>query len=235
MYPIELFASRLLYTCLVDDECTSVVNIWQDGDMSDGTNAAPLAAPRVDPRVTRTRAALIRALATLVSEAPKGEPISMSAVAQRAGLSRQALHNHYDNVGDLATDVWISRLLDDWLPLDEGAANLAQTLTEAVRERGIEPLLAAGRANREFFDKLRAIPRGERVAEVLAAVVATWLMESDRDRTRPEIALTGDARTFTIGGMVALVSTWQMADAPPTTAQQVATLHTFAAAAAAAH
>ena len=235
MYPIELFASQLLYTCLVDDECTSVANIWQDGDMSHGTNAAPPAAPRVDPRVTRTRAALIRALATLVSEAPKGEPISMSAVAQRAGLSRQALHNHYDNVGDLATDVWISRLLDDWLPLDEGAANLAQALTEAVRERGIEPLLAAGRANREFFDKLRAIPRGERVAEVLAAVVATWLMESDRDRTRPEIALTGDARTFTIGGMVALVSTWQMADTPPTTAQQVATLHTFAAAAAAAH
>lgn len=190
--------------------------------------------PRVDPRVTRTRAALIRALATLVAEAPKGEPISMSAVAQRAGLSRQALHNHYDNVGDLATDVWISRLLGDWLPLDEGAANLAQALTDAVRERGIEPLLTAGRADREFFDKLRAIPRGERVTEVLAAAVTAWLTESDGDHTGPEIQLTGDVRTFTIGGMVALVSTWQMADAPPSTAQQVATLHAFAAAAAAA-
>jgi AcrR family transcriptional regulator len=200
--------------------------------MSEGTSKAPAVAHRVDPRVTRTRTALIRALATLVSEAPKGEPISMSAVAQRAGFSRQALHNHYDNVGDLATDVWISRLLDDRLPLDEGVANLAQALTDAVRERGIEPLLTAGRADREFFDKLRAIPRGERVAEVLAAAVTTWLMESDRDHTRPEIALTGDARTFAIGGMVALVSTWQMADAPPSTAQQVATLRRFAAAAA---
>lgn len=200
--------------------------------MSEGTSKAPPVAHRIDPRVTRTRAALIRALATLVSDAPKGEPISMSAVAQRAGLSRQALHNHYDNVGDLATDVWISRLLDDWLPLDEGAANLAGALTDAVRERGIEPLLTAGRADREFFDKLRAIPRGERVAEVLAAAVTTWLMESDRDHSRPEIALTGDARTFAIGGMVALVSTWQMADAPPSTAQQVATLRRFAAAAA---
>ena len=202
------------------------------GHMSEGTSKAPAVAHRVDPRVTRTRAALIRALATLVSEAPKGEPISMSAVAQRAGFSRQALHNHYDNVGDLATDVWISRLLDDWLPLDEVVANLAQALTDAVRERGIEPLLTAGRADREFFDKLRAIPRGERVAEVLAAAVTTWLMESDRDHTRPEIALTGDARTFAIGGMVALVSTWQMADVPPSTAQQVATLRRFAAAAA---
>jgi AcrR family transcriptional regulator len=155
----------------------------------------------------------------------------MSAVAQRAGVSRQALHNHYENVGDLATDLWISRLLDDWLPLDEGAANLAQALTDAVRERGIEPLLTAGRADREFFDKLRAIPRGERVTEVLAAAVSTWLMESDSDHTRPESALTGDARTFTIGGMVALVSKWQMADTPPSTAQQVATLYTFAAAA----
>lgn len=199
--------------------------------MSDG-KAVPPVAPRVDPRVTRTRAALIRALATLVSEAPKGEPISMSAVAQRAGLSRQALHNHYDNIGDLATDVWISRLLEEWLPLDEGAANLAQALTDAVRERGIEPLLTAGRADREFFDKLRAIPRGERVAEVLAVAVSTWLTESDRDYSRPEIALTGDARTFTIGGIVALVSTWQMADAPPDTAVQVATLRAFAAAAA---
>ena len=149
--------------------------------MTEGTSTAPLASHRVDPRVTRTRAALIRALTALVSESPKGEAISMSAVAQRAGLSRQALHNHYSNVGDLATDVWISRLLEDWLPLDEGAANLAQALTDAVRERGIEPLLTAGRADREFFDKLRAIPRGERVAEVLAAAMTTWLTESDRD------------------------------------------------------
>ncbi|MBF4588718.1 hypothetical protein [Curtobacterium sp. VKM Ac-1395] len=204
--------------------------------MRDGTGTVPLASQRVDPRVTRTRAALIRALAALVSETPKGETISMSAVAQRAGLSRQALHNHYSNVGDLATDLWISRLLEDWLPLDEAAANLPQALTEAVRERGIEPLLAAGRADRGFFDKLRAVPRGERVAEVLAAAMTTWLSESDHDpdHHRPEIALTGDARTFTIGGMIALVSTWQMADAPPSTAEQVATLRTFAAAAAAA-
>ncbi len=84
--------------------------------MTDGTRTVPLASQRVDPRITRTRAALIRALSTLVSETPKGETISMSAVAQRAGLSRQALHNHYSNVGDLATDLWISRLLEDWLP-----------------------------------------------------------------------------------------------------------------------
>jgi AcrR family transcriptional regulator len=173
-------------------------------------------------------------LAALVSESPKGEMISMSAVAQRAGFSRQALHSHYGNVGDLATDVWISRLLDNWLSLDEGAANLAQALTDAVRERGIEPLLTAGRADREFFDKLRAVPRGERVAEVLAAAVTTWLTESDRDHSRPDIALTGDARIFTIAGMVALVSTWQMADTPPSTAQQVATLRSLAIAAAAA-
>lgn len=188
----------------------------------------------MDPRVTRTRAALIRALTALVSESPKGEAISMSAVAQRSGLSRQALHNHYGNVGDLATDVWISRLLEGRLPLEESAANLGQALTDAVRERGIEPLLAAGRADREFFDKLRAIPRGERVAEVLAAAVTTWLSEPDRDPARPGIALTGDARTFTIGGMVALVSTWQMAETPPSTAQQVAALRMFAVAAAAA-
>ncbi|MBT1541596.1 hypothetical protein KK103_07490 [Curtobacterium flaccumfaciens pv. flaccumfaciens] len=200
--------------------------------MTEGTRTAALASQRVDPRITRTRAALIRALTALVSEAPKGETISMSAVAQRAGLSRQALHNHYSNVGDLATDVWISRLLEDHLPLDEGAANLAQALTDAVRERGIEPLLTAGRSDREFFDKLRAIPRGERVTEVLASAMTTWLTESDCDGPRPVVALSGDARTFTIGGMIALVSTWQMADAPPSTAQQVATLRTFAAAAA---
>ena len=105
--------------------------------MTEGTSTVPQVSHRVDPRITRTRAALIRALADLVSEAPKGETISMSAVAQRASLSRQALHNHYSDVGDLATDVWISRLLEDWLPLDEGAANLAQALTDAVRERGI--------------------------------------------------------------------------------------------------
>ncbi|SMQ71320.1 hypothetical protein SAMN06295943_2239 [Agreia sp. VKM Ac-1783] len=188
---------------------------------------------RVDPRITRTRAALIRALTALVSESPKGETISMSAVADRANLSRQALHSHYSNVGDLATDVWISRLLSDWRSLDEIAANLDKALIEAVRVRGIEPLLAAGREDREFFDKLRAIPRGERVAEVIAAAVTVWLTESDRDSTGSKIALTGDARIFTIAGMVALVSRWQMADTPPSIAQQIATLRTFAAGAAA--
>lgn len=156
----------------------------------------------------------------------------MSAVAQRAGLSRQALHNHYSNVGDLATDVWISRLLGDRQVLDQSAANLGLALADAVRESGIEPLLAAGRTDREFFDRLRAIPRGERVAEVLAAAVTTWLTESDRDPTRSTIALTGDARIFAIGGMVALVSTWQMAAEPPSIAHQVAMLRTFAASAA---
>lgn len=169
----------------------------------------------------------------LVSESPKGETISMSAVADQAGLSRQALHSHYGNVGDLATDVWISRLLSDWVSLDEVAANLDKALIEAVRVRGIEPLLAAGREDREFFDKLRAIPRGERVAEVIAAAVAAWLTESSRDQTGSKIALNGDARVFAIGGMVALVSTWQMADAPPSTPQQIEMLRAFAAGAAA--
>ena len=159
--------------------------------MTDGTGTVPLASQRVDPRITRTRAALIRALSTLVSETPKGETISMSAVAQRAGLSRQALHNHYSNVGDLATDLWISRLLEHWLPLDDAAANLPQALTDAVRERGIEPLLAAGRADRGFFDKLRAVPRGERVAEVLAAAMTTWLSESDHDHRGSRLLLRG--------------------------------------------
>lgn len=199
--------------------------------MSERLDTSPPGEQRVDPRVTRTRAALIRALTSLVSESPKGEVISMSSVAQRARLSRQALHNHYSNVGDLATDVWISRLLGDRLRLDEEAANLTDALTEAVREHGIEPLLTAGRSDREFFDKLRAIPRGERLVEALAAAITTWLTESDDKPARSEIALTGDARIFTVGGMVALVSTWQMADAPPTTAQQVATLRAFAAAA----
>ena len=88
--------------------------------------------------------------------------------------------------------------------------------------------------NRTGEVKVRAVPRGERVAEVLAAAMTTWLSESDHDHRGSEIALTGDARTFTIGGMIALVSTWQMADAPPSTAEQVAILRTFAAAAAAA-
>ena len=201
--------------------------------MPEEMRTSPPKGQRVDPRVTRTRAALIRALTALVSESRKGESISMSAVAQRAGLSRQALHNHYDSVGDLATDVWISRLLDSRLSLDESASDLVQALIEAVRERGIEPLLAAGRDDREFFDKLRAIPRGERVAEVLAAAVTTWLAGEGGDHDRSEITLTDDGRVFAIGGMVALVSTWQMAETPPSTARQVARLRAFTAAVAA--
>ena len=59
--------------------------------------------PSSDRRVRRTRSALARALIELVEERDLSR-ISVSDVAEAAGVSRSAFYDHYRDVHELAED-----------------------------------------------------------------------------------------------------------------------------------
>lgn len=165
----------------------------------------------------RTRHALRTALGELVGE---GAPVTMSAVAQRAGLSRQVLHTHYASVGHLASEVLVRRILEGTgnpEPADDASA--VPALVEAVRRDGLAPFLRFIRADRDAFLALRTIAHGQSAA-VLAQVFAGRFVERDRP--------ADDAALFVAGGMTTLVEHWLHRPDAPSPDSQADRLDEFA-------
>ncbi|PPG09868.1 hypothetical protein C5C59_11840 [Rathayibacter sp. AY1F4] len=194
------------------------------------TTPEPRRPARIDPRVLRTRAALIDAMTQLIWEAEEGAVITMSAVALRAGLSRQVLHNHYRDVGALMMDVIYHRLLEGVRPAGSPVMdNGEQELVAVVAERGIEPFLARMHEDRLFFRKLRSLPRTDRFALVLAAAFSSWMRHGAFTETSSiPFSSTDDGVVFTMGGMIALATSWQESASPPPASEQARRLESFA-------
>jgi AcrR family transcriptional regulator len=84
--------------------------------------------------VRRTRSALARALIELVEERDLSR-ISVSDVAERAGVSRSAFYDHYRDVHELAEDActaMIDHLIESLPGPGLDSADLAQEATEAL-------------------------------------------------------------------------------------------------------
>ncbi|HEY8979603.1 MAG TPA: hypothetical protein VIU15_08495 [Streptomyces sp.] len=187
-----------------------------------------VATPRIrtggsDPRVRRTRRSLQEAMASLVEEA---SPVTMSAVAQRAGLSRQVLHNHYDSIEPLAAQVLVRRIL-------EGAGHEAppepetalQALVDAVRRDGLAPFLAFIQRDRDVFLALRELAHGQ--TTVMLARVFSGLA-SGHPNIDETAAADKEAALFAAGGMTTLVDAWLHMPAPPDAAARAALLERYA-------
>jgi AcrR family transcriptional regulator len=90
--------------------------------------------PSSDRRVRRTRSALARALIELVEERDLSR-ISVSDVAEAAGVSRSAFYDHYRDVHELAEDActaMIDHLIESLPGPGFDSADLAQEATEAL-------------------------------------------------------------------------------------------------------
>ncbi|MGW2724263.1 hypothetical protein [Streptomyces sp. NPDC001492] len=162
-------------------------------------------------------------MASLVEEAA---PVTMSAVAQRAGLSRQVLHNHYDSIEPLAAQVLVRRMLEgagQEAPPEPEAA--LQALTDAVRREGLVPFLAFIHRDRDVFLALRELAHGQ--TTVLLARVFSGAVSEHPDIGEPAAADT-EAALFAAGGMTTLVDAWLHMDAPPDAAAQAALLERYA-------
>lgn len=91
-------------------------------------------AVSADPRPARTRTAIVAALKDAVAS---GEPVSVSSLARRAGISRSAFYTHFATLDDLAVyaldEVFKAVAEQDVLARSSGAQSGADTARRSLR------------------------------------------------------------------------------------------------------
>ncbi|MET9070304.1 TetR/AcrR family transcriptional regulator, partial [Streptosporangium sandarakinum] len=118
--------------------------------------------PSGDRRVRRTRAALARALLELAEERDLSR-ISVSDVAERAGVSRTAFYDHYRDVHELA-EAACTAMIDDLIgllpasgpdPEGEGPGALAAFFASLAGHAGLYRGLLGPRGSAHVADHVR--------------------------------------------------------------------------------
>jgi AcrR family transcriptional regulator len=164
-------------------------------------------------RVTRTRRALFDAAEALMAE--QDEPITVSDVLRRAGVSRGAFYTHFTGLEDLAVAMFRDRFSelsrDDVQRRAVGSVSAAESSFLAIRDvvqhvvdhralyLGVETLTGGRRAHETLVDLLYEV--------VHATVLAV--------PTRPPEVVTEDIARFTAGGSMALLVDWMRAGERP--------------------
>jgi AcrR family transcriptional regulator len=178
-----------------------------------------------DPRVLRTRRDFQDALVTLIDD---DATITASALADRAGMSRQAFHSRYTSIAELAADTLYRRLL-------EGAGHVASLepdrarhdLVDRIGDEGLEPFLTVVNADRLHFLRLRELAL-DATSSTLAEVFVRLVVRDHTDRTVPDTPQQAEAATFAAAGMTGLLHAWLISDDIPPVHDQANRLMRYA-------
>ncbi len=154
-----------------------------------------------DPRVRRTRQALVDATCTLI-ENQAGADVSIAEIARQAGVSRQALYQHYHDREALLADAAVRRM--------DAALNESGRQTAGERAHA---LLCHLRACESFYRPvLEASAAGfyQHLEDYMAGNFAEILRSPQRDAlVRPEDAGGIDTLArFVAGGTLAFIRRW---------------------------
>jgi AcrR family transcriptional regulator len=154
-----------------------------------------------DPRVRRTRQALVDATCTLI-ENQAGADVSIAEIARQAGVSRQALYQHYHDREALLADVAVRRM--------DAALNESGGQTTGQR---VEALLCHLRASESFYRPvLEASAAGfyQHLEDYMAGNFAGMLRSPHLNAlVRPEDAGGIDTLArFVAGGTIAFIRQW---------------------------
>lgn len=156
--------------------------------------------PRCDPRVARSRAAVLAATAELI--ASEGiAAVSIEAVAARSGVAKTTIYRHWDSRAALVVDAFrdmaetcaapdTGNLRDDLVGLMTG---LAAQLADAPWARALAGLLdaAAGDPELESLHKDFMTEVRRSFNAVLDRAVGRGELPADVDRTRAGMLLAG--------------------------------------------
>ncbi|TDH46936.1 TetR/AcrR family transcriptional regulator [Mycobacterium eburneum] len=107
-------------------------------------------APDMDARIVRTRAALLEASVTLVDERNPDE-ISMADIAARAGVSRQAIYDHFSDRDHVLAEAAINRLRQVISEAEDGPTQLP---ADGSPPATLTALMIHLTANRAFYQRL---------------------------------------------------------------------------------
>jgi len=179
-----------------------------------------MSAPaHVDPRVRRTRQALMDATWTLI-ENRAGSDVSITEIAREAGVSRQALYQHYPDREALLADAAVQRMSE---AVKESGGRTSEQRTEA--------LLSYLRASDGFYRPILAASATgfyQHLEDYMTRQTADLLRSPQLDApVRPQDA--GGTETlsrFIAGGTIAFIRHWlaqpaEEAGSPADAAQQL--------------
>jgi len=185
--------------------------------------------PTGDRRVRRTRATLARALLELV-EIQDLARISVSDVAERAGVSRTAFYDHYQDVHALA-ETACTAMIDNLMeslpspgpgsvdPAREGTESLAAFFDNLAQHAGLYRSLLGPQGSARVADHIRRRLTGaihDRVRQVSGDGALPGHTGSPLDTPHDVTA------AFTAGALIGVASDWLQRGRPRTPDQMAA-------------
>ncbi|KAB8194038.1 TetR family transcriptional regulator [Nonomuraea phyllanthi] len=183
-----------------------------------------------DRRVRRTHATLARALLELVEERELSR-ISVSDVAERAGVSRSAFYDHYRDVHELAEaacTAMIDRLIRSLPSPGPGTADPTDEVTQSLAE-----FFAALAEHGGLYRSLLGPQGSPRVADHIRRRVSVAVRERVRQAAGepPQAGAEGGAdreddldvpAAFTAGALIGVATEWLTRGCPRSPAEMAA-------------
>jgi len=130
---------------------------------------------RVDPRVARSRQAVLSAAAELLAELGFGR-VTIEAVATRSGVARTTIYRHWPDLHHLLAEA-LESVMDPCLEADTGSlrgdltialTGLARTLTTSATAGVLTSLIDAAERDPEIAELQRSFSQGRRKATRVA-------------------------------------------------------------------
>lgn len=174
-----------------------------------------------DPRVARTRSAILGACERLIE---RGEALNVQSIAAESGLSRSAFYRHFGGMDDLFAAL-LEQVFVDAAERDLGLRIGSELGPREAARQSIASLVGIIDSRHQFFGSILAEPantvRGHLTAVLAERVVYVGLASG-------EIPEGVDARVvgpFVAGGFVSIVSAWLAGDLELTADELVSQLY----------
>ena len=175
----------------------------------------------MDARIVRTRAALLDAGATLVDERDPGE-ISVTDIAARAGVSRQAIYDHFIDRDHVLAEAAISRMRQVIAQAEDGPTRLPM---DGSPPWTLTVLMSHFLDNHAFYRRLLTGRTSAAVRDELTAH-NRFHFERMMDLPGPTRRMSTEERTelvtFLAGGSTALIVSWLAQDVLTSTPETMA-------------
>lgn len=167
-----------------------------------------------DPRLARTRAAILDA-ATEAMEAGPLEEITISALVERAGVSRPSLYQHFGDLPTVFRDAAFARLQERFALIEPPAAFESHAQWAGFLRDGVGGLLEHLREHAPFYRRALNGPSGRELSAAVVAFLSTRILEQSPlgARIPRGTALRPEDRVAAIAaGAVWIITDWLGSD-----------------------
>lgn len=167
-----------------------------------------------DPRLARTRAAILDAAAAAMEAGPL-EEITISSLVERAGVSRPSLYQHFGDLPTVFRDAAFARLQERFALIEPPVAFESPAQWAAFLHDGVGGLLLHLREHATFYRRALNGPSGRELSAAVVAFLSTRILEQSPlgARIPRGTALRPEDRVAAIAaGAVWIITDWLGSD-----------------------